>query len=89
MIKIEKRLMEYCENCDMLQPCTMKLKEKQYDYSYAIKVVVMCQHADICSHAVHQYQKSCENVPETENVKITGAALMQDGSMELEGILND
>jgi len=28
-------------------------------------------------------------VPEIKNVKITGAALMQDGSIEMEGILDD
>lgn len=68
MIKLEKRLMQWCEDCDEFAPCSMKIEEKQNDNSYAIEVVVMCQHADICSNAIHQYQKTCENTPEIKNV---------------------
>lgn len=61
MIKLEKRLMQWCEDCEMFAPCSMKLREKQDDNSYVIKAVVMCSHADICSNAVHQYQKTLES----------------------------
>lgn len=61
MIKLEKRLMQFCEDCEMFTPCAMKIREKQDDNSYAIKAVVMCKDADICSNAVHQYQKTLEN----------------------------
>lgn len=61
MINIEKRLMPWCEECEVFAPCSMKLREKQDDNSYAIKAVVTCSHADICSNAVHQYQKHLMN----------------------------
>lgn len=61
MIKLEKRLMQYCEDCEMFAPCSMKLREKQDDNSYVIKAVVMCKNIDICSNAVHHYQKTCKN----------------------------
>lgn len=67
MIKLEKRLMPYCEECENLTPCTMKLRDKREDGGFDIKVVVMCTYADTCSHAVHQYQKTCENVPEIKS----------------------
>ena len=61
MIKLEKRLMPYCENCDDFYPCCMRSREKTEDgKSFNINVVVMCQHADVCINAVHQYQKACE-----------------------------
>lgn len=62
MIKLEKRLEQYCEDCEMFAPCSMKLREKQDDNSYAIKAVVMCKNVDICSNAVHQYQKQLINM---------------------------
>lgn len=61
MIKLEKRLMQWCEDCEMFAPCAMKIREKQDDNSYAIKAVVMCKNVDICSNAVHQYQKTLDN----------------------------
>lgn len=64
MIKLEKRLMSFCEDCEMFAPCCFKLREKTEDNkSFYINTVIECQHADICINAVHQYQKTCENTP--------------------------
>lgn len=61
MIKLEKRLMPWCEDCELFAPCSMKLRDKQDDNSYVIKAVVMCKNVDICGNAVHQYQKTLES----------------------------
>lgn len=90
MIKLEKRLEQWCEDCEMFAPCAMKLRDKQDDNSYAIKVVVMCKNVDICNNAVHQCQKTCENtsiIKEINEIKFTGVALMPDGTIEMEGNL--
>lgn len=83
MIKLEKRLMQWCEDCEMFAPCCFKLREKTEDKkSFDINTVIVCQHADICSHAVHQYQKSCENTPiikENETVVDQNKTLDEQG----------
>ena len=69
MINVEKHLMQWCEECNMFAPCCFKLREQTEDKkSFNINTVIECQHADICSNAVHQYQKSCENTPEIKSV---------------------
>lgn len=63
-IKLEKRLMQWCEDCEDFAPCCFKLREETEDKkSFDINTVIICRHADICSNAVQQYQKSCENTP--------------------------
>lgn len=70
MIDIEKHLMQWCEDCDNFEPNTTYLSGRTVDgESICKRIVVECVNADICSHAVHQYQKSCENVPITKEIE--------------------
>lgn len=56
MIKIIKRLMPYCEECEDINPYCTKIRDRTEDgKSYDFNIVVMCQNADICSQAVHRF----------------------------------
>lgn len=58
MIKIEKRIMPWCEECENFEPNTICLSGQTVNgESIDKRIVVECINADICSNAVHQYQK--------------------------------
>lgn len=60
MIKIEKRLMQWCEDCERYRPYCYNVRERTEDQkSFNINTVIECEHADICSFAIHQYIKAC------------------------------
>lgn len=68
MIKLEKRLYPFCEECKVFSPCSIKTREKLDDNSYAIKVLIRCSHSDLCINAVNQYNKLTEMNVKKENL---------------------
>ena len=58
MIKVQKRIMKYCEGCDEFSPICYKKLENDG----TITTIVECSNADICSNAVYRYCKFLKTV---------------------------
>lgn len=59
MIKIEKRLFSYCEECEKYEPTCMCVRTRDGNNT----TIIQCTKADICINAINQYKNCCENKP--------------------------